>query len=60
MVFLAKIVLVEQSAAEARNADKNAAWICFLSLCRLKWFIDSSAFQLGSGAWTVRNRFGMA
>ena len=35
-VLLAEVVLVEESAAEARNADKKSSWMAFLSLARLK------------------------
>jgi hypothetical protein len=48
MVFLTEVVPVEQSLADALNADENSAWISFLSLCRFQCCIASTVFQLGS------------
>ena len=35
-VLLTEVVLIEESAAEARNANKKSSWMAFLSLARLK------------------------
>ena len=35
-VFFCEVVLIEESPAEARNADKKSSWMAFLSLARLK------------------------
>lgn len=52
-VLFADVVFIKQSASEARNADKKAAWISFFSRCLPQCSNASTAFQLGTGCFIV-------
>ena len=48
-VLLAEVVLVEESSAEARNADKKSSWMAFFNRARCQWPKPRMAFHEGSG-----------
>ena len=58
MVFLAEIVLVEQSSAERRNADKKLAAIWSLNRFRCQWCIARIMFHDGSRPGIFRVKIG--
>ena len=53
MILFGKVVFVNESLPDARNADKNPLWISFFSFALCQWPIPKIAFQLGSFPGTV-------
>ena len=47
-IFDSEVVRVEQSLAEASNADNSSRWQRLLSLCLAQWFMANSLFKLGT------------
>jgi len=37
MIFFGEVVFIEESFADARNANKNAVWISFFSFALCQW-----------------------
>lgn len=48
-VLLAEVVLVEESSAEARNADKKSSWMAFFNRALCQWPSPRIAFHEGIG-----------
>ena len=57
-VLLAEVVLVEQSSAEARNADKKSSWMAFFNRALCQWPKPRMAFHEGTGCLRVKESEG--